>query len=445
MSGLDIVLDEADAPLTEPLTGTITGARPRSRVTLDTRFKDNRGEVWSSRSVFEADGAGSVRLGSTPSVSGDFIGADPAALTASAKPKNAQSRLKDILRGEDLTLMPDLGVLEPLEWTVSVTSDGAQAETKAIRRRLARTVRRHVLSEGLWGELYEPDSPNGVGVLVIGGSEGGLFPARAALLASHGFTTMALAYFAHKGRPDRAIDLPIEYFFSGLNALRARPGVKHVAMLGVSRGSEAAQLTAISRPDLVDALILWVPSAHLNRGLDLSGGGDFRREETAMWARDGAPLIGVGFLERDIQAGEARHADFATVSGRRYADEFYRAWTQEGADAFRIPLERYNKPVLAVAGAEDALWPADYGAHRIIEATTASGSTASRTLICPSAGHLIGTPNEPRPFPQVMHWSGGYAGVDNGFCAYGGTAEGAAIAAQLSWRETVDFLRAAYL
>jgi hypothetical protein len=44
-----------------------------------------------------------------------------------------------------------------------------------------------------------------------------------------------------------------------------------------------------------------------------------------------------------------------------------------------------------------------------------------------------------------MHWANGYGGIANGFCAYGGTATGAAIAARASWRKLVSFLREALL
>ena len=52
-----------------------------------------------------------------------------------------------------------------------------------------------------------------VAVLAIGGSGGGVgMAADAALLASHGYPALALAYFHHPGRPDQLQDIPLEYF-----------------------------------------------------------------------------------------------------------------------------------------------------------------------------------------------------------------------------------------
>ena len=57
-----------------------------------------------------------------------------------------------------------------------------------------------------------------------------------------------------------------------------------------------------------------------------------------------------------------------------------------------------------------------------------------------NAGHLIGPPNEPRPFPWLLHWSAGYMGIENGLCAYGGTREVAALAARQSRQTKTGFL-----
>jgi dienelactone hydrolase len=53
------------------------------------------------------------------------------------------------------------------------------------------------------------------GVILIGGSEGGLHEVDAALLAAHGFSVLALAYFGMPGVPPTIVDIPLEYFATG--------------------------------------------------------------------------------------------------------------------------------------------------------------------------------------------------------------------------------------
>ncbi|MEL7454116.1 MAG: acyl-CoA thioester hydrolase/BAAT C-terminal domain-containing protein, partial [Pseudomonadota bacterium] len=373
-----------------------------------------------------------------PALSGNYTGVDPCGLFWCAHPDGSSELPQRILNGDPVTLMPAIPPLAPYQWNVCVKTETKEsAHAKLIRRRLMPAIEQSNPPAPLQGLVFEPEVPNGASVLVVGGSEGGVFPARAALLAAAGFRTYALAYFQHPGCPEIGQDLSLEYFRDALQWLK-QSNNGPVGVIGVSRGSEAAQLTALQWPDLVDALVLWVPSHVVNRGLDLAGGADFRKEDSAMWSLQGKPIPGVGFLPGDINATAARDLDFPTLSGRRYAEEFRRAWAEAGAQ-YRIPIEDYAGPVLAIGGKEDALWPSALGAAEICSAR--GSETGPRELIrYDNAGHLIGTPNEPRPFPWLMHWSGGYMGVENGFCAYGGTREGAALAARDSWHRQVQFL-----
>ena len=436
---LRLEIANPDAPLTQGLGGKVLGARPGAMVDATCRLTDDAGQIWQAEVRFAANAAGEVDFAHTPSLAGTYVGSDAHGLLWSGLPTGAETYLGDILAGRSATLMPALDPLAPLRFELKVQSGQNSVETTVTRRRLLEDVHTEPPPEPLHGLFFRPAQPNGAAVLVLGGSEGGLFPARAALLAASGFTTLALAYFAHPGRPAEGRNLPLEYFREALTWLGAQTGVSRVGLIGVSRGSEAAQLTALAWPDLVNALVAWVPSSMINRGLDLEGGADFRREVSAMWARDGVSINGIGFLETDIEATAQRDRDFATPGGRRYREEFLRAWQQPGAEAFRIPVEDYKGPVLAIGGSDDALWPSDLGAELIAEASRNSNS-ASEAIVYPNAGHLIGTPNEPRPFPFVMHWSDGYMGIDNGFCAYGGTREGAALAARQSWHAQIEFL-----
>ncbi|MEM1148741.1 MAG: acyl-CoA thioesterase/bile acid-CoA:amino acid N-acyltransferase family protein [Pseudomonadota bacterium] len=426
-----------DGPLFEPVGVNICELEPNESVHLELMFCDDAGVDWVSRAAFVADAAGTLSTDTNPAITGDYTGVDPHGLFWSARPRDHTALVQSILKGEPRTLMPLIEPLGAYTWTLTVRTTSETIENiPIVRRRLMPRIKTVRPPKPLQGLVFEPDQPNGASVLVVGGSEGGLFPARAALLAASGFRTFALAYFQHPGCPETGRNLPLEYFRDALTWLQSRGGP--VGVIGVSRGSEAMQLTALEWPNLVDALVLWVPSHIVHRGLDLVGGADFRKEKDAMWSLGASSIPGLGFLAQDIAATAQRDRDFPTASGRRYAEEFSRAWAAEGA-AFRIPLEHYTGPVLAIGGAADALWPSVLGAQQIVAAKNAK--TGPRAMeIYANAGHLIGTPNEPRPFPWLMHWSGGYMGIDNGFCAYGGTREGAALAARASWTRQSAFL-----
>lgn len=435
-------ITEPDAPVGTPLGLTIAECTPARQIDLTAALIDDTGETWRAEACLAADAGGCVDPATAPSLSGTYTGVDPIGLSWSMRPENAGSRLQDLLYGNAKGgLTPDLGPLAPLEISLTARdpSTGLEATERVIRRRLPRNVRQSGLPAPLYGLLFEPERPNGGGVVVLGGSEGGVNPGRAALLAASGFTTVCLAYFDYPGRPRAARDLELSYFHTCLEWLRRRPGIGKVGLIGVSRGSEVAQLAAVKWPEAVDALVLWVPSHLVHNEIDLTGGKDFMEPEGAMWADEGTPVPGIAFTDRDRAENAALKADFATLKGRRYRSVYEHAWRQPEAEKFRIPIEEFGGPVLAVAGADDALWPADIGAQRIVEAAHKANKD-SLLRVHPSAGHLIGTPGEPRPYPYVMHWADGYMGIENGLCAYGGTPEGAAIAASQSWSDKVAFL-----
>ena len=129
--------------------------------------------------------------------------------------------------------MPALDPLADLKWAVRVeAANVGTQEASLTRRRVAEGVRQYAPPAPLQGLVFEPEDWNGASVLVLGGSEGGLFPSRAAPLAASGFRTFALAYFQHAGSPSEGPTLPPEYFDQDLRYLvetgLGQPGCQRV-------------------------------------------------------------------------------------------------------------------------------------------------------------------------------------------------------------------------
>jgi len=124
-----------------------------------------------------------------------------------------------------------------------------------------------VAADGLVANLYAP--ANGgrrlPGIIVLGGSEGGMGEGsaiEAALLAEHGFAAMHLGYFDVPGRSKVLEGLPLEYFKTAIDWLRAQGNVDRdkIAVVGGSKGAEAALLIASLYPQ-IKAVVAGAPSS----------------------------------------------------------------------------------------------------------------------------------------------------------------------------------------
>src|SRR5882672_3644408 len=193
-----------------------------------------------------------------------------------------------------------------------------------------------VSDEGLVANLYLPagQGPHPL-VIVLSGSDGGIASASwyGEPLASLGYAALALAYFAMDGLPLDLVDIPLEYFKRGIDWARAHPAIdgERIAVMGHSRGSEAALLTAATYPE-IRLCVANVPS-HVSWG----GIHPVPGTRVPAWTCNG---VGVPFLSlvRPPRPDGGWRAAF---------EESLRAAGPGPCDA-EIPVERINGPILFV-------------------------------------------------------------------------------------------------
>lgn len=195
----------------------------------------------SSSATFKADNQGKIALASLAPLSGSYYGIDPIGLFWSMAP---------IPREQNLT-HPNF---DKQEISIEVM-EGAKkvAETTIVRRILSPSVEKKENKEnGLVGTLFTPKG-NGPfpGVIVIPGAQGGIPENHAALLASQGFVTFALAYHGFEGLSPWLFNIPVEYLKTGFSFLKDQEKVnkESLGIIGNSKGAEFALLYASTFPD----------------------------------------------------------------------------------------------------------------------------------------------------------------------------------------------------
>lgn len=375
----------------EPFAVRLRGLSSGERVVLAAAFDDAFGQEWSSIATFEADGGGNVDTSRQAPVEGSYGSVDPMGLVWSALGPNLYA--------------PPLPA-SPVRLEARVGAE--RAEARVGRFDLAEGARSEdVREDGLVGRLFSPggtgDAP---GVLVFGGSEGGLSPfaaRQAALLASRGYAALALAYF--KGEffePDGAEDLPktltrvpLEYFGRAIRWLRERGGVDgdRLGVLGTSRGGELALLLGATYPEL-GAVVSYAGSG----AVASSPEGD----EPA-WTRRGEP-----------------------VPYFRFPEDGSSEIPREELEGAKIPVERTNGPVLLIAAGDDAVWPSEELSRIAMDRLEgANRPHDDRLAVYPEAGHAIGVP---------------YVPTGDSIARFGGTAEANARANEDSWKGATALL-----
>ncbi|NUR78800.1 MAG: hypothetical protein HOQ28_21250 [Thermoleophilia bacterium] len=364
-----ISVEPAAALVDQPVVVRVGGLHARERVLLQATTRDVAGRVWRSRVAYRADRRGMV------DTRGDMRLAWSMQRVGS-RPGNA-----------DHLVLSNRSTV-----TVSVLRNGTTAARASFERRtVAADVEPLELTfarDGLVGTFYRrPGSAAHTAVLALGGSAGGHSGATAALLASRGFPTLSLGYFAEPGLPPHLQNIPLEYFQSALRRLAAQPEVDpaRIVVAGVSRGGELALLLASYYPELVHGAVACTTAARVLGG-DPSG----------------------------------------------------RAWTIAGSPVpFEVlPVDRIAVPTLITGGGKDEIIDSGPATEQLLELAHAHGRSNVTGHVYRDAGHGVGCAFPNLPAPGIAEPRPGT------FLSLGGTLAGNGRASAAAWPRLLRFLAA---
>jgi len=196
---------------------------------------------------------------------------------------------------------------------------------------------------GFDGEFYPPlGSPKKLGVLVLGGSDGGIPSRRARWIAENGFPVLALAYFKTRRTPEYLDTIPLEYFDEPIAWLINNKYTQggRMVVIGESKGAELALLLCARKPE-ISGVVAFVPSAVVFQGMPK----DFWPPRSS-WSHRGEPIPFVPY-------------DLSNLPDRNNILSIYRnsLKQQEAVRRALIPVSRINGPILLFSAADDRMWP----------------------------------------------------------------------------------------
>jgi len=401
----------------------LSGFAPYAFVTV-TAWMDMCGVGWRSASTFVAGHDGCLDLGRDGPVSGSYERPSAMGVVWSMECTDPQKVVFPPDRTDALTVRLRAESGEAVAQAEFVMDFAAQGVTH-------RSVRQEVDGMTVAGELFTPAGPGPHPLVVyMNGSSGGVNAPRAALFASRGWQCLALAIFNHEGRPRYLNDMPLEYFERALRWAHAslQPRDGFLALSGISRGGETALLVASQYPDLVSAVVAYVPSA-ATHGV-VSAGAPQTGRDAQVWTLGGKPLP---HLWQD-NAHADWNAAYASEPPYRQAHAFLSATRDAAAfERARIPVERFPGPVLLVSASDDGFWPSTAYSEMVVRRRQAGGLPTEHH-VCEGAGHHVHYPYIPCTLIAKPHAMSGL------LLDAGGTPAANAAGNEQSYRAVLDFL-----
>jgi acetyl esterase/lipase len=255
-------IQPVDALIDAPVFIRLSGFPAGQKVTLHAQMPNYLGCAWTSHAAFVTDAQGCVDVGTQRPVVGTYELPDSMGLFWSMTPATGAEP-----RGYASAS------IAPLHVQFKAEVNGSTVTSQTVERwPMATDVSRtEVRDEGLVATLFRPPaSGRRPAIITVGGSSGGLWETPAALLASHGFVTLALAYFGIPPLPPGLAEIPLEYFGTAIRWLqRQREALpQSLAVLGPSRGGELALLLGATFPE-IRAVVAYVPSGALWMGIQV--------------------------------------------------------------------------------------------------------------------------------------------------------------------------------
>ncbi len=431
-----ISIQPLEALIDQPVAIRLSGFTPGKQVTLRAKCSIS-GYSFESAAIFQVDSSGAVDLDKQAPLSGSYSQVDGMGMFWSMKPKLSPSAT---LPAQSAPLLTGTETSLQVHYVFTAELDGISLAQASIVRTLGSPdlVVKEVHENGLVGILYQPPGAGPFpGVIVLGGSEGGLVVTPdAMLLASHGYAALALAYFRSSqfdeftSLPNAVKMLPVEYFGKAIQWLQVQPGIdpQRIGMIGWSLGGEAALLAGGIYPQVKTVIAISAP-------IFVYGVGISSTEYVSTWSYQGQP---VPFLTNDYPEFKYDHPFIEAVSsGKDPLPLLPEIKASMEADpelaAATIPVEKVKGSILFISGTFDSVIPSSLYAEIAVDRLKAHDfAFPYRHVINPGAGHSIN-------FPFLPAWNDKFNELGTPF---GTSAQTLARAEAASWPVVLEYLAA---
>ena len=421
MSQIRIHVDPLTSMYDERVIVQISGLEPRRLFTVAASCApDRNSKLFLSHAFYESDIDGTIDVSTMASQGGTYDGVEAMGIFWSMVLAKDVTPLDVFDPDYNKVIFMKLDPTVPMSVTISVhkgfqkiqsltdqlTHDHLLTQLTIQRQCLKKGCKRISIREGrLRGTLFVPDTTQGQvpAILDLYGAPGGLRETRAAVLASHGYVTLALAFFNHDNLPKRLI-IDLDYFNEAIQYLNALPSVQKdcIGVIGRCIGGTIALHMALDSPQ-IKAVV------------NLNGGCYLQLSDSVI--RRGQPVY--------------HFSDFSKIV---YTEEgFVFSAAYPASKEHCIPIEQtVGCHFLLVYGSNDSMTEEEHGRVLLERMTSAGLANMCSLLVYPGTGHMMEPPYTP---PLRTTWNRYFKTA----FLWGGQRKPHAHAQEASWREIINF------
>ncbi|XP_039616991.1 bile acid-CoA:amino acid N-acyltransferase-like isoform X2 [Polypterus senegalus] len=348
----------------------VSNISPHQEVTIRSFLQSDDKDFWHAYAYYVSDNSGVVNVAEDNSLGGSYTGREPTGLIWSLKP---------VPGGRTALRLRKTEIFTPFVINISVYKGHIKGDFKeetalacAVMERWYVTPgvsRIEVKENGIYGALFLPPGPGPFpGLLDLWGGGGGLVEYRSALLASHGYATLALEYLSSKTEFSKIGE---KYFEAAFGYLESHPQVtrEHVGIFGLCFGASVTLSVAANENKINPKCLVCVSGTHV------------------------------------IRIGESIDKAFADLKlneeKTRFDENNHIIWRELALPIPTDPNKKVNVgnlkcPLLLIAGSDDQNWPTPESAEDIEKMMKEAGNGHLLTkIIYPKTGHLIEPPYSP--------------------------------------------------
>ena len=416
--------------LGEQIVIEVSGLEAQETVVIHARRIDNTDNLWYSRAVYKANGEGIVNSAAATAVDGSYTGVDPAGLFWSMQTLRTKVELEEFV--ERLPQISDTEIgKDILFFDIEAGNELVGSARIEVVKALSDVQCEQAKEESLAANFYYPKGKKDLPVIIlVSGSEGGIAGQDhyGSILASHGYATLALAYFGLPGLPMNLEKIPLEYFEKAIKWVRKQRVVdpNKVVIMGWSKGGELALLLGSYFAE-ISGVIAISPSHVVFQGVNMKS---FHGKSS--WSYGKKPLA---YVPLNLWESAKVYYQISIKKQKKQIEQLpvYEASlnNEQAVSEALIEVEQIKGPILLISGEDDKMWPSTTMCEAVVKRLAANSFAHHyQHLSHPEGGHMvIGPGYSPTTY------------LNEAFFALGGTPAGNGRAQTKSWQTILEFLR----